>query len=484
MKNTGLVILTIVILSTIIAFGCGPAATTTPTTSAPPTSAAPAGPIEISFQHTLPPVVPFAKSAETWAKNIESRSNGKVKFTFYWSSALVPQQETFKAVQTGVLGACYFVTSVDYQPLNFAIALPSIGVKDMSSGTDIYHKLLKQFPEMMKEYEGVILLASRCGPPSQFHNAKREVKVPTDMKGLKMNVVGREMSDFVEAAGAASVMGGAIADAPTNLQTGVTDGMVNHWPVINVFGLMPYLPYHTNVGGGVQYVTDTLIMNPKIYNSLPADVQKIVQEESDAYAAATIKLDIGEIQRAVGEAQKANQKILNLTTPQEIAPWEALAKPIWENWAKRMEDKGKPGNAVLEATKKLVAESKPMDPTTAPPAAPPPAGAPPAGAPPAGGVVGWKAALEMTNFGSKVTVTGVAIDSMSFMPPETLLFIGDAGGDPMASFPLVIPDPSKGFPDLKTYKGKTLEATGELAKNNFTGKAQMNITSPDQIKVK
>jgi hypothetical protein len=167
-------------------------------------------------------------------------------------------------------------------------------------------------------------------------------------------------------------------------------------------------------------------------------------------------------------------------TPEELAKWKDFAKQVHLDWVK---ENGAIGQRLYDELQILIAETPAMTP---PPAAPPPAAAPPSGPPPATveGVVNWKDALGMTNFGATVTVNGVAIDSMSFMPPEAILFIGDAGGDAMASFPVNIPDPSKGFPDLATYKGKTLEVTGQLAKNNFTGKAQMNISSPDQIKIK
>jgi branched-chain amino acid transport system substrate-binding protein len=121
---------------------------------------------------------------------------------------------------------------------------------------------------------------------------------------------------------------------------------------------------------------------------------------------------------------------------------------------------------------------------TSNPAAPPPGAAPTGPPPAAGAVIPWKDALELTNFGDTVTVTGVVIDVMAFMPPETVLFTGEAGGNPMSSFPVAIADPSKGFPDPATYKGKTIEATGKLSKNPMSGKAGLTVTDPSQIVVK
>ncbi len=131
-----------------------------------------------------------------------------------------------------------------------------------------------------------------------------------------------------------------------------------------------------------------------------------------------------------------------------------------------------PPEEALELFRKATAD-KPAAPTT--PAVPPP---------PAGAVVKWSDALNLTNFGDKVTVSGVVLDVVSFMPPATIVFIGDEGGDPMASFPLDIQDP-KPFGDLAAkYKDKTVEVTAPLAKNNFTGKAQLTVTDPAQIVVK
>ncbi|HJX03857.1 MAG TPA: ABC transporter substrate-binding protein [Dehalococcoidia bacterium] len=126
----------------------------------------------------------------------------------------------------------------------------------------------------------------------------------------------------------------------------------------------------------------------------------------------------------------------------------------------------------LEVFRRIMGSAPPPPPATS--ALPPPA---------AGSIVPWDQALNLTNFGDKVTVSGVVVDVISFMPPATIVFIGEAGGDPMASFPLDIQDP-KPFGDLNSYKGKTVEVTGPLAKNNFTGKAQLTVTEPSQIVVK
>jgi hypothetical protein len=88
----------------------------------------------------------------------------------------------------------------------------------------------------------------------------------------------------------------------------------------------------------------------------------------------------------------------------------------------------------------------------------------------------------MTTAGETITLTGAVDSSMSFAPPETVLFVGGGMG---SGFPVIILDAS-GFPDVEaTYVGKTIEVTAPLLyPYAYTGKAYMEVESPDQIVVK
>lgn len=342
MKKTGITILTAIFLFSIILLG-GPTSSN-------------AEPIELSFNHTVPPMIPIAKLAQAWGKRIEEQSGGKVKFSYHWASSLVAQQEIFKSAQTGVVDVSYYPLSANFQPLSYYAYLPLMGFTSMSQGTEIYNKIYEKFPEIRDEYKGVKMLAARMGPPAQIHTTKKAVEIPADLKGLKIGTVGREMAELLKASGAAPIMGGAVADTYMNLERGVTDGIINHFPLVLVFGTMPLLKNHTmfGEGSGIGGNIDSLIMNLERFNNFSPDIQKIIMDASAWYKEEINKIDVGFIKTAEGAAKKMNHNFTYIDTPEKLKPWQDIVKPIHDDWIKRMEKKGKPGKAVYEAVKNML----------------------------------------------------------------------------------------------------------------------------------
>jgi TRAP-type C4-dicarboxylate transport system substrate-binding protein len=169
------------------------------------------------------------------------------------------------------------------------------------------------------------------GPPAQIHTTKKAVEVPTDLKGLKMGTVGREMAEFLKAAGAAPIMGGAVADTYMNLERGLTDGLINHFPVVLVFRLLPLLKNHTmfGEGSGIGGNIDTLIMNLDKFNSFPPDIQKIIEEASAWYTEEINKIDVGFIKAAEDAAKNMNHNFVYIDTPEKLKPWQELVQPVY-----------------------------------------------------------------------------------------------------------------------------------------------------------
>ena len=99
--------------------------------------------IELSFSHTIPPVIPIAKVYQAWAAQIAERSGGRVKINFYWSESLLKASEFYRGVQTGTTDMTYYALGLDYglMPLNMGVKLAFMGYRNLSEGTEIYNKI-------------------------------------------------------------------------------------------------------------------------------------------------------------------------------------------------------------------------------------------------------------------------------------------------------------------------------------------------------
>ena len=251
----------------------------------------------------------------------------------------MPQNELFKGIQTGVADMAYLPVNLDFTPISyFAFGLPFMSASTMEVGTDLWWQLYNKTPAMQKEWNGIKIMAMRMMPGVQFHTTKKQIKVPEDVKGMKLIATG-ELAKIIGSIGGAPVEVG-VQDMYMSLSSGLTEGILNHWPVVSVFGILPVLPYHSNIGeGGIYMALDSIIMNPKSFDKLPPDIQKIFVEQFKIYQAGMIKVDNGFTQKIYKDSKDANQTTVYLNAEQ-IQAWKNVAKPSHEAWLQGMEKKG------------------------------------------------------------------------------------------------------------------------------------------------
>lgn len=312
--------------------------------------------IELSFTHTIPPVIPIAKVYQKWAEMLAERSGGRVKINFYWGESLLKASEFYRGVQTGQTDITYYVIGLDYglMPLNMFTKLGFLGYRNKEEGTEIYHKIFNKFPEVRNEFKGVKVMAARMGPAYQLHFTKKDVRVPADIKGMKLISVGGSMAKEMASMGAAS-MDVKVGDLYMSLDRGLAEGISCHVPILHAFGILKLLPYHTMFQGGTAMGPDMLLMNLKKWNSLQPDIQKIFEDLSPWLGQALIKADNGYEAMVMGKAREMGHTITE-PTPEEMKLWREAVQPIHEKWIADTESKGLPARAVYEEAKRLIEE--------------------------------------------------------------------------------------------------------------------------------
>ena len=312
--------------------------------------------IELSFSHTIPPVVPIAKIYEKWGGMLAERSGGRVKINFYWSQSLLKASELYRGVQTGQTDITYYVVGLDWglMPLNMFTKLGFMGYPSYKAGTEIYHKIYDKFPEIRAEFKGVKMLSSRMAPAYYLHFTKKKVRVPADLKGMKVISIGGSMAKEMVSMGAA-VMDVKVGDMYMSLDRGLAEGISTHWPILHAFGILKLLPYHIMFKGGAAMGPDMLLFNLKKWNSLPPDIRKIFEDLGPWLAETLIKGDSGYEAMVMGKAKEMGHTFIT-PNPEEIQSWLDAVKPIHEKWIKDTAAKGLPAKAVYEEAKRLIKE--------------------------------------------------------------------------------------------------------------------------------
>lgn len=317
--------------------------------------------IELNVNLSAPETV--MKPFQEFAKTVESRSGGRVKFNIFYSNSLVPVMEVPKALSSGVADISNLIPYLypGVLPLNGSITgLPLLGIPSTEAGSELYHQLFKKYPGMKAEFDklGIKLLTGSMMAPQQLLNVTaNKMSLPANIKGKKIISGKPVFGELVVAAGGAPVSM-PISDYYMSLERGVADAVATTVNAAFAFGIAPLVKQAVIFGEetGIYMDLQAFAMNQKSWDKLPADIQKIFEEELAKLYVAEIKKE-RDLLAGFTEKLKASANYTVLT-PEEIEAWAKLAKPLHEKYINELEAKGLPGKAMYEDIMKFISEKK------------------------------------------------------------------------------------------------------------------------------
>ncbi|HSW57470.1 MAG TPA: TRAP transporter substrate-binding protein DctP [Dehalococcoidales bacterium] len=373
MKKIPLVLFAILLVSSLLVVGCAQAtpaqtavpATVTVTVTAPapvasPTPTAPAKTIELSFSHTFPPGSSLGMTLQRWADRIGEETNGRVKITVYGGGSLLKAAEIYDGVATGVADIGYGHPSDDLGRfgLESAFALPGLGWPEawpiVVSKNRIAREIRGKFPQIQAKQADVVHLADGWMPPYTFQSVKKAVRVPEDIKGMRVAASGF-LIPMAETLGAVPVTVPA-ADRYMSLERGLIDGSWDIWGGIFAMRHFEISKFFTD-GPDFGEASAMIIMNKKKYDALPEDIKQIFQFQRNFSLLLHREAYIPAIQLGQNNAvQKGAQLIA--TTPEENARWVKALQPVEAAWIKDIEARGLPAKAFLDELKRMIEQAK------------------------------------------------------------------------------------------------------------------------------
>ena len=293
---------------------------------------------------------------DVWANKVERDSMGRIKIERYAAMSLGgTPPELYDQVVDGVVDIGW--TVVGYMPGRFpsteVYELPFF-VSDPAAGS---YALWKTFTQHMQDSEAadVHMLGTWVHGPGVFHT-KEPVLHPADLQGMKIRGGSRLVNQLLELVGAEPV-GMPVPAVSEALSKGVIDGTTIPWEVTPSVKVSELVHNHTEFEGPALYtLTFFLAMNKDRYESLPADLQHVIDQNS----GLAFSIWAGTTQAAADAPGRAIAVGLGnniVTIPEsETGEWRDLVNPIYDTWIADMATKGIDGQARIDEARALMAE--------------------------------------------------------------------------------------------------------------------------------
>lgn len=193
----------------------------------------------------------------------------------------------------------------------------------------------------MKKKQLKLLWVIYLDPVHIFSNRGNIVTVE-DFKSLRVLSQSPIFSEILSALGAAPDASIPQTEQYMALKRSVSDSMAQS--IVGGYFQKSHevAPYVTKIN--MSYATVLICANLKTYNSLSEDTQQVMLGIGQKYSDQTLAAAKGWEQKFTGEMAKAGATITTIA-PEERAKIKAVAKPIWEKWAR---ENGKDAQRLLE----------------------------------------------------------------------------------------------------------------------------------------
>ena len=300
--------------------------------------------ITLRFSTFFPPSHQNAKITEEWCKEVEKRTNGKLKARHYAGGTLTPAPQTYDSVVGGVVDVGNIVLgyTMGKFPLSEVLDYP-IGIPSGSVATRMMNAYYEKFKP--KELDEVKVMYLHSVGPGNLHTRSKPVAKLEDLKGLKIRTYGpnAKMMIMLGATPVAMPMG----DAYDAISKGVVDGGLWAYEALEGWKIGEVVKYTTEIPKLCYGSVFVVAMNKAKWNSIPPEQQKIIEQINKEWIEKQAKLwdDID----AHGKEWilKRGNQIAKLS-PEEMNRWVAAVQPLFDDYVKNMKAKGFPGEEVLK----------------------------------------------------------------------------------------------------------------------------------------
>ncbi len=299
--------------------------------------------IKLKFSDIYAPAHANGVLAQQWCKEVDKRTNGRVKITHFPGGTLTPPPQTYDSVVKGIAdightlaaysAGRFLLTEVFGQPLGF-----TSGYQATKTMTEFIKKMKP------KEFDDTKIMYIHGHGPGMFQTVK-PVSSIDDVKGLRIKA-NTENKEIAIALGAAPVAL-PITETYDACQKGLLDGLLlpieplKGWKfsdVIKTVIVCPPMAYTAPI---------PVFMNKDKWNSISSEDQKIIEQINAEWTEKQAKL-WNELDKEATELAKHKGLKIITATPEQQAQVAEKMKAVRAAWVKKTAAKGLPAQEAMD----------------------------------------------------------------------------------------------------------------------------------------
>ncbi|MBW1721224.1 MAG: TRAP transporter substrate-binding protein [Deltaproteobacteria bacterium] len=291
--------------------------------------------IEFKFAHIFPPPAKHSKICEAFVKDLEKRTGGRIKTRYFGGGSLLKPPGMAKGLQMGIADMGF--AHVEYSPGRFPVTevcdLP-LGYPSGWVSNHVVNDFYQKFKP--KEWDKLKVLWMHASTPNVMITTK-PIRKLEDLKGLTIRAPGR-VGNTVSALGA-SPAPMPIMEVYDAIAKGVIHGVNTPFETLKTFRFAEVAKYTTSSWQVGNLYTFYVAMNKRSYEKIPPDLKEIFDELCGEYKEKfALMWNSVDFDGKDFAAQKGVQ-IIHLS-PEEVARWKEVTKPVIEGYIKDMVGKG------------------------------------------------------------------------------------------------------------------------------------------------
>src|SRR4030042_1483700 len=205
-----LIVLSVLLMSLLLP-ACAAPAPTTPTPTSPAPTPQPVVTKVLKFSYTTPKGIGAGKGWEWFAEEFTKRSNGRYKVETYPANTLMATDSIMDGVKTGIAEISNTSTGLfsKHFVYNSVTELPALGfphtADGIKQGAKAWWEMYDSMPEIRDEFKDYHLIWTVLPAPQVLVSKKKEIRLPTDLKGLRIGSGGPAQRTLAEACGGVAV---------------------------------------------------------------------------------------------------------------------------------------------------------------------------------------------------------------------------------------------------------------------------------------